>query len=209
MKNRTCSIDGCEGRADVPGTARGYCSKHYARWQRTGDPLGLLGRHGPQTATHKANISAALTGKKLSPEHIASFTTHGRTRDPNYSRHGAMMARCYSPTNWAYQFYGARGITVHEAWHDVATFCDWIAANLGPCPPGHSIDRIDNDCGYEPGNVRWATRSQQTINRRRIARPRGECVVCSAPFAATRSDAKYCSTRCQGTAQRRRNRARR
>ena len=77
-----------------------------------------------------------------------------------------MMARCYDPADTGYGRYGARGIRVHESWHPVEDFCDWIAANLGPCPEGHSLDRIDNNRGYEPGNVRWATHSQQLANRR-------------------------------------------
>lgn len=205
MRNRTCSIDGCEGCADVPGTARGWCQRHYNRWQRHGDPLGLLGRHGPQTATHKANISAALTGKKLSPEHIASITTHGLSRQPNYNRHRNMMGRCYNPSHKVYRYYGGRGITVHPDWHDVSVFCAWLDHNLGPCPPGYSLDRIDNDRDYEPGNVRWATRSEQGVNRRQLSKDR-ECVVCGDGFAAKRAHTKYCSTRCKGAAQRQRAR---
>lgn len=155
---------------------------------------------------HNAKISASHAGKKLSQEHIESFKTHGRSDDPNYHRHKAMMARCYNPGNSAYAFYGGRGIGVHEPWHDVTVFCDWVAENLGPCLPGQSLDRINNDRGYEPGNIRWATRSEQIGNRRRIARAGRECVVCGTAFAATRADAKYCSTRCHSTAHRARNR---
>lgn len=205
MRQRTCSIEGCDGRAGVPGTARGYCSKHYNRLLRYGDPLHDVSRKGiPHSAAHNAAVSAALAGRKLSPEHVASFTTHGRSQDPNYGRYKAMMARCYDVRNSAYEFYGSRGIRVHSSWHDVSAFCDWIAANLGPCPPGYSLDRINNDLGYEPGNVRWATRSEQSINRRRIARLAYTCAVCEGRFAATRADAKYCSVRCKGTAQRQR-----
>lgn len=207
MADRTCSIDGCDGRADVPGTARGWCQKHYARWQRNGDPKYVVPRRGKaHSAEHNAAVAAALTGKKLSPAHIESMKTHGRSSDPNYGRHRAMMARCYNPDNPAYEFYGGRGIGVHEPWHDVATFCDWVAENLGPCLPGRSLDRIDNARGYEPGNLRWATRSEQTVNRRRIAKAGLECVVCGTAFAATRADAQYCSTRCHSTAHRARNR---
>lgn len=117
-----------------------------------------------------------------------------------------MMARCYSPHHPSYEFYGARGIKVHEPWHDVAVFCDWLSANLGPCPRGYSIDRVDNDLGYEPGNVRWADRATQTANRRRIRRPGFTCAVCGAGFLAARSDARYCSIRCQSSVWRRRGR---
>ena len=60
--------------------------------------------------------------------------------------------------------YGGRGITMHAAWvNDPAAFI----AHIGPRPtPRHEVDRIDNNRGYEPGNVRWVTRSENDRNRR-------------------------------------------
>jgi len=76
-----------------------------------------------------------------------------------------MRARCQSPRAAHYQDYGGRGITVCERWDaDFAAFY----ADVGPRPSrNHSIDRINNDGNYEPGNVRWATASEQARNRRR------------------------------------------
>lgn len=75
-----------------------------------------------------------------------------------------MKHRCYNPNHASYKNYGARGIKVCDEWmHDFTAFY----RELGPRPSdNHSIDRIDNDGHYEPGNVRWATRTMQQYNRR-------------------------------------------
>lgn len=74
----------------------------------------------------------------------------------------AVKARCHNPTHASYRYYGARGIHLWPAWHDFQRFM----ADVGPRPAGLELDRIDNNRGYEPGNVRWATRKQQMNNRR-------------------------------------------
>jgi hypothetical protein len=89
----------------------------------------------------------------------------GRSRHPQYNRWYNMMARCFKPGHPMYRYYGARGITVCEEWQIPANFYRYLEEELGPCPPGHSIDRIDTNEDYEPGNVRWASSSQQNANR--------------------------------------------
>jgi len=76
-----------------------------------------------------------------------------------------MIHRCENPTDSRYKSYGARGITVCERWHDIRLFVQDIEL-LGPRPKGYSMDRIDNDGNYEPGNIRWASASEQNKNRR-------------------------------------------
>ena len=71
-------------------------------------------------------------------------------------------ARCYNPKNRSYRRYGARGITMCGQWrYSFETFL----ADMGPRPPGTSIDRINNDGNYEPDNCRWATKAEQVRNR--------------------------------------------
>jgi hypothetical protein len=84
--------------------------------------------------------------------------------------------RCTNPDSKGYQNYGGRGITIFERWLDVQHFIADIEGEIGPRPEGvglsgmplHTLDRIDVDKGYEPGNVQWATQSEQLLNRRKI-----------------------------------------
>jgi len=93
---------------------------------------------------------------------IVGKATHGKFYEPGYSIWNAMMQRCGNPKNKHFTDYGGRGIHVCERWHNVANFL----ADMGPPPSGHSIDRINNDGDYEPGNVRWADARTQAQNKR-------------------------------------------
>lgn len=75
--------------------------------------------------------------------------------------------RCHNEDHIAYYNYGARGIRVCDEWRTKNGFFDFLA-HIGKRPgPEYSLDRIDNDRNYEPGNVRWADRKTQQQNRRR------------------------------------------
>lgn len=93
---------------------------------------------------------------------------HGKSRDPLYLLWVSIINRCECPSSGPYKNYGGRGITVAAEWrHDFLSFERYVADVLGPKPTAdHSLDRVDNDRGYEPGNLRWATRSEQQLNRR-------------------------------------------
>ena len=72
--------------------------------------------------------------------------------------------RCTEPGHPKFDDYGGRGIQMCERWrHDFGAFL----ADIGPCPDGLTLDRIDNDWHYEPGNCRWADRCTQARNNRR------------------------------------------
>jgi hypothetical protein len=97
---------------------------------------------------------------------IARLTTHGLTHHPLFATWKGMMARCYNPKATGYHNYGGRGIAVCEEWHDVRRFIAWTEANLGPRARGMTIDREQVNGNYDPGNVRWATKSEQRRNQR-------------------------------------------
>jgi hypothetical protein len=80
-----------------------------------------------------------------------------------------MHERCSNPRSNVYKHYGARGIRVHVDWHGPAGFWRFVG-HVGTRPPATSLDRIDVDDDYRPGNVRWATPTEQTRNSRQCKR---------------------------------------
>ena len=90
--------------------------------------------------------------------------THGMCRTYLYRTWSLMIQRCRNPNNPAFQSYGARGISVCKEW---GLSFEQFQKDVGDRPsPAFSLDRINNDDGYHPANMRWATKSQQARNRR-------------------------------------------
>jgi hypothetical protein len=95
--------------------------------------------------------------------HIArKNTTHNSSKSPTYKTWVAMKSRCLNRNNKGYRYYGGRGISFCDKWKDYRSFLK----DVGPKPEGKTLDRIDPDGQYEPGNVRWVTPEENHQNRR-------------------------------------------
>lgn len=129
---RYCSIEECKDKL----WARGWCSSHYHRWNKYGDPS--LGRRRQ--------------------EH------HGMTHTREYKIWHGMTRRCTSKNLKSYKNYGGRGIKVCERWQE--SFMNFYADMGRRPSPMHSVERLDNNGDYEPSNCVWATPLEQSINKR-------------------------------------------
>lgn len=135
-----CSVEGCE-RTDIEG--HGWCSLHYNRWRRTGDPTKIL----------KYN-------------HEMGFNYTGT---PEHNSWAGMKDRCLNSKSKYYYNYGGRGIKICDRWLGVYGFQRFYE-DMGQKPEPkseYSLDRIDSDGDYCPENCRWADRKTQNGNRRR------------------------------------------
>lgn len=93
------------------------------------------------------------------------FTRHGMSAHPLYGTWTAIIDRCTNEKRDAYKNYGGRGIKICDEWrHDFPAFLEYV----GERPEGCTLDRINNDGNYEPGNVRWANRKTQGSNKRQV-----------------------------------------
>jgi hypothetical protein len=143
--------------------------------------------------------------------------TAAETRTTEWARHipdpklrrmwqgrlSAAIARCEHPDNSQYRNYGGRGIRMHPEWvRDRASFAAYVVTLDGWDNPKLELDRVNNDQGYLPGNLRMATRSQQARNTRCYAGGKESvpCEWCGKVFQKRYKGSRFCSKPCSGRA---------
>ena len=98
------------------------------------------------------------------------ITTHDLSFSKEYGIWGNMIYRCHTSTSAGFECYGGRGIVVCDRWRD--SF-ELFLKDMGMCPDGYSIERINNDGNYDPSNCRWASPLEQAQNRRNTRKVAG------------------------------------
>lgn len=152
--------------------------KVYGKWQVLGrDPDKLKAKEAFWLCRCTCGVTKSVVGRTLRNKESTGCRKckdpiHGWTGTPLYKTVSGVLTRCYNTKASHYRLYGGRGIGVYSPWRtNLGEFCNYIQTALGPKPsPEYSLDRIDNNKDYEPGNLRWATPRQQNENKRKASK---------------------------------------
>lgn len=156
--SRACEAKSRERRTPEQSKPCEQCGKRFTNFER--DLCGVRFerlRFCGNACAMKWRVKEGLTGQPI----------HGMARTSEYRIWTGMKQRCENEKQTGFKDYGGRGIRVCEEWSGEGGF-ELFFAHIGRRPTTrHTVDRIDNSRGYEPGNVRWATRKEQLRNTRR------------------------------------------
>lgn len=174
-----CIISECDGlgKLHTPTGKRyfvsGYCSKHYWRVKATGS-ISLSDKKLANRVICKSKPCNNICTKEIEYCQNCYYMNVTKKRKPLYSTWSSIKQRCENKDNKHYPYYGGRGIKVCKRWSDSY---ELFEKDVGKKPsPKHSLDRINNDGDYEPGNVRWADRTVQMLNRRKVSKTKSGVV---------------------------------
>lgn len=170
-----CEYDKCCKKAE----ARGLCSTHYKKWLENNRDKAYdwAINKGKKCSIEGCNNEAFAN--RLCAKHNARLRRHGTTDDPKrcengivannrytYASYSCMLGRTKYKSHKQYKDYGGRGIKVCDRWAAKGGFKNFLD-DMGQRPDGYTLDRINVDGDYTPENCRWATKEEQSRNKRK------------------------------------------
>lgn len=160
------------------GNAKDITNQRFGRLVALG-PIGRRDKHIEWLCHCDCGKTISASGKELRSGHTKSCgcqkrdstikrnTTHGMSNQPIYETWQSMIKRCTNPNTRSYPDYGGRGITVCDEWrHDFQAFYSHVSQLPHYGEKRYTLDRTNNSLGYFPGNMRFATATQQGRNQR-------------------------------------------
>jgi len=134
-------------------------TKHGTQWSCRCICEGIIDVLGHNLKSGNTRSCGCFNKKRIRE----ALRKHGLSGSRVWGAWQNMLRRCYSVKDISYKNYGGRGVTVCARWR---TSLQFFVEDMGPPPPDMTLDRIDNNKSYEPGNCRWTTHTRQQRNRR-------------------------------------------